>query len=135
MKTEIKRALTRNIIRPTVYKTLSRFPTALLVCLLADFFLKGKNPNLLPTLYAVCVAVFLLLAWIAYLRMDGMNLPKAMMLRVNLNRKPTRTYGDMIDHVDDEIVSFDDLMDGEKDWCCLIADGICAITFFVLSFL
>ena len=79
--------------------------------------------------------LFLLMAWVAWLRMDGMHLPKPMMMRLNLRKKPMiSSYGDMIDHIDDRPEAFEDLQEGEKDACCLIADLICAAAMIIISF-
>ena len=83
-------------------------------------------------LLGVC---FVLLAWIAWLRLDGVRLPKLMMKRVNIRKKPVRSYGDMIDYIDEQPVTFDDLDDAEKDVCCLLSDLACAAVFLVVSFI
>ena len=71
---------------------------------------------------------------IAWLRLDGVKLPKVMMLRINPRKKPARMYGDMIDYVDEQPqVAFEDLDDGEKDVCILGADLFCCAAFLVLS--
>lgn len=124
----------RSVIRPLIYMVFTRFLLALTAALLADFFINSMSP-VRQYAFALMAALFAALAWIAYLRLDGVKLPKAFMKRVHIRKKPARTYGDMIDHTDEEIDSFDDLDDGEKDVCCLVADGICCLMFLVLSFL
>ena len=70
------------------------------------------------------------------LRLDGMKLPKLTMLRVNPRKKPARSYGDMIDYVDEKPpVTFEDLDDAEKDLCILLADLICCALCAFLSLL
>ena len=40
----------------------------------------------------------------------------------------------MMDYTDEEIVSFDELEDDEKDICSLLANLICFVLFLILSF-
>ena len=124
------------MLRPLIYMTFTRFILALAAALLADFFLAGtlgrpiKEPAFLLT-----GALFALLAVIAWLRLDGVRLPKPMMLRLNPRKKPSRMYGDMIDYIDENpMVTFEDLDDEEKDVCILGADVICCALFLIASF-
>ncbi|MCQ2453632.1 MAG: hypothetical protein MJ136_03540 [Clostridia bacterium] len=134
MKNKLKENFTRVIIRPTIYMTLTRFPVALLIVLLADFFLPTSLTRIKTNGCAFFGVLFLLMAWVAWLRMDGMHLPKPMMMRLNLRKKPMiSSYGDMIDHIDERPEAFEDLQEGEKDACCLIADLICAAAMIIIS--
>ena len=112
---KIRAIYNRALLRPMIYMATNRFLIALILLLLG-----------------VC---FVLLAWIAWLRLDGVRLPKLMMKRVNIRKKPVRSYGDMIDYIDEQPVTFDDLDDAEKDVCCLLSDLACAAVFLVLSFI
>ena len=114
----------------------TRFLLALVVVLLFERFASNIRPDYRAFGFTGAGLIFALLAWVAYLRFDGMHLPKLLMKRVNIKKKPMRTYGDMIDYVDEEPpVSFDDLEDEEKDICCFFADIVCCVLFIVLSFL
>ena len=86
------------MLRPFIYMTFTRFLLALCLLLLINFFYsKEAGRPILSTVMVLGGVVFAILAWIAYLRLDGIKLPKFMMLRVNLRKKPTRMYGDIID--------------------------------------
>ena len=79
--------------------------------------------------------VFALLAVIAWLRLDGVKLPKLMMMRVNPSKKPSRMYGDMIDYIEERPgISFDELDEQEKDLCILAADVFCFLIFLMIGF-
>ena len=79
--------------------------------------------------------LFAALAWIAYLRLDGVRLPKLMMKRVSIRKKPARGAGDMIDYVDEQPpITFEELEADEKDVCILWADLACFAVFTLLSF-
>ena len=122
------------LLRPFIYMTAFRFPLALVLALLANFFLARTGRDLLPTLFLLAGFIFALLAWIAWLRLDGVRLPKWMMLRFNFRKKPARAYGDIIDYVDEKPqIAFEDLEDDEKDLCILGADLFCCAAFLILS--
>lgn len=119
-----------------IYLFISRFLIALTVALLYARFANGQHTDALRSgAFTFMGILFILLGWIAYLRLDGVSLPKPFMKRLHYHKKPMRTYGDMIDYTDEPIVSFDDLEDDEKDICCLCGDAACAVIFLVLSFL
>lgn len=126
----------RHLVRPTIYMASTRFLLALTLVLLLDRFTGTKSASDIKMFGFVFSGVFFaLLAWIAYLRFDGMHMPKLLMKRVNIRKKPQRSYGDMIDYIEEEPVSFDELEDEEKDICCFFADLICCVLFVALSFL
>ena len=88
------------------------------------------------TLFLLASALFALLALIAWLRLDGVSLPKPMNLRLGPKKRRDRIPGDMIDFVEEEpSVPFEGLEDGEKDCCLLCADLVCAAVFLLASFL
>ena len=66
--------------------------------------------------------------------MDGMRLPKPDKKMFDWKRKPKRSYGDMIDYVDEAVDNFDDLDDDEQETCLFWANAICCILFLVVSF-
>lgn len=123
------------MIRPFIYMTFTRFILALTAALLIEHFINDPLRDISAFAFVFFGIFFAVLAWIAYLRLDGIKLPKFMMKRVNLSKKPAIKYGDMIDYTDEEIVSFEDLEDEEKDVCILLADIICAVLFLLISLL
>lgn len=133
---KLKEIWRRELLRPMIYMTFTRFILGLFIALLADFFLSASaGRNLKETLFLLTSAVFAVLFWIAWLRLDGIKLPKFMMKRINPRKKPSRMYGDMIDYVDENAPeTFEDLEDNEKDVCILGADAACCILFLIISF-
>ncbi len=125
--------LERHMIRPFIYMTFTRFILSLTAALLIEHFIKDPLRDISAFAFVFFGIFFAVLAWIAYLRLDGVRLPKFMMKRVNPSKKPAIRYGDMIDYTDEEIVSFEDLEDEEKDVCILLADIICCVIFLALS--
>ncbi len=127
--TRFRDRLQRYMLRPFIHMTFTRFLLALTAGLLIPFFLNdAAGQDLRESCFLVLTFLFALLALIAWLRLDGVKLPKLMMLRVNPRKKPTRSYGDMADWMDEEPqIVFEDLEDDEKDICLLGADLVCMI--------
>ena len=123
------------MLRPMIYMTFTRFVLALFIALLADFFIsKNINRPVKEEFFFLFAFIFLLLSAIAWFRLDGMKLPRLMMMRVNPAKKPSPMYGDMIDYVDERPgISFDELDDSEKDLCILCANLFCFFVFFILA--
>ncbi len=121
--------------RPLIYMIFTRFVLALFAILLADFFLPpAAGRPIKKDLFFLGAALFAVFAVVAWLRLDGMKLPKMMMLRINPRKKPSRMYGDMIDYIDEQPnITFEDLDDDEKDLCILAADLFCFIIFLIIA--
>ena len=125
----------RRLWRPFIYMTFTRFILALAAGLLVDFFFReGAGHDLRDAAFLLLAFLFALLAVVAWLRLDGVKLPKLMMLRINPRKKPARTFGDMADFLDEQpMVTFEDLDDGEKDLCLLAADLVCMAGMFIAA--
>ena len=125
------------MLRPMIYMAFTRFVLSLFAILLIDFFLAPKTGRPIKgTLFLLGAVLYALLALTAWLRLDGMKMPKMMMMRVNPRKKPSRMYGDMIDYIDEQPgISFEELDDREKDLCILAADLICFIVFLAAGLL
>ncbi len=132
-----KYLLNRQLARPWIYTSFSRFLLALTAALLMDLLIPHPETlNFKMYVFMFLGILFAALAWIAYLRLDGVRLPKLMMKRVNIRKKPARGAGDMIDYVDEQPpITFEDLEENEKDVCILWADLACFVVFTLLSFL
>lgn len=125
------------MLRPMIYMAFTRFVLALFIVLLADFFIsQSVGHSVKKDAFFLCAFVFALLAVLAWLRLDGVKLPKLMMMRVNPSKKPSRMYGDMIDYIEERPgIGFDELDDKEKDLCILAADLFCLLAFLLISFI
>ena len=134
---KIRRVWQKYMLRPFLYTAFSRLVLGLFAALLCDYFFSGAAGRPLKnTLFLLTAALFVLFALIAWLRLDGISLPKPFSLRVGPKKRRDRIPGDMIDFVEEEpTVPFDGLDDEEKDCCLLFADLICAAVFFLASFL
>ncbi|MBQ6481181.1 MAG: hypothetical protein IJI45_08700 [Anaerolineaceae bacterium] len=134
---KIKEIYEPYMLRPMIYMAFTRFVLALFIVLLADFFIsQSVGHSVKKNAFFLCAFVFALLAVIAWLRLDGVKLPKLMMMRVNPSKKPSRMYGDMIDYIEERPgIGFDELDDKEKDLCILAADLFCFPAFLLISFI
>ena len=133
MRSWLKKNISRQMVRPIVYKALSRFAYVLAAALVFNRFM-SKTPIGLSSAFALAAVGFLAAAWVAHLRADGVRLPRLPAKRLRLKDKPEITFGDMIDHVDEKIVNFEDLETGEQDACLIVADIACAAAYVILSF-
>lgn len=132
---KLRRLWQRYMLRPFLYTAFSRLVLGLCAALLGDHLFSNPAGHLRGTLLLLAAVLFALLAWIAWLRLDGVSLPKPLNARLSLLKKPARGGGDLIDFVDEEpSVRFDDLNDDEKDCCLLCADLLCCAVFLIASF-
>lgn len=136
MKKATKFRFERHMIRPAIYHGATKFGVALVVSLLWNEFANPSNLPVSSYAFLFMTVFFAVLAWLNFLRMDGLNMPRLKMdFLKKLKKKPMRNYADMSDYVDEEVVTFDDLEDEEKDICRLTVNAILSIVFLVLSFL
>lgn len=121
------------MLRPLIYLAAYRFMVALIVLLALDRFVpNGPSRSMTAAFLAVA---FALLAYLVYLRMDGLGVPRMKFLRPK-KKDPLRNFGNMADHADDEPqVTFDELEEDERDFCSLTANAINLVIFLVASFL
>ncbi|MGI6358373.1 MAG: hypothetical protein ACOX2K_06755 [Bacillota bacterium] len=117
---------------PIIQKTVSYLLIAVAVVLLWNRFV---NRGLLPISYAFTVGgvLFLASAWVSYLRLDGVKVPLLTLFRLRRKKPVVRSFSDMSDHIDEDIVSFEELIEEERHACCLLANLLCSIVFFALS--
>ncbi len=123
----------RHMIRPIIYKATSRFAYLLCVALIWDRFInQGKQPIGLSLAFGLIAIGFLLAGWLAYLRMDGVSIPR-LPARHKKKKKIDSLFGDMIDYVDEPIVEYADLEEDEQNVCLMLSDVLCAAVYGVLS--
>ena len=131
---KITKAYRKYMLRPLIYLTAFRTMLALIFLLLIkNFVTNGPSTAMIATFLAVLFALF---AYLIYLRMDGLHIPRMKYIRPKKKSDPIRSAGDMADHIDDELgVTFDELEEEEKDFCSLAANLINLVIFLVASFL
>lgn len=130
---KIKGIYHKQLIRPLIYLTAFRLMVAMIFLLLiVNFVPNGPALNMIAAFLTI---VFALLAYLIYLRMDGLRIPRVKYIRPKKKIDPTRHFSSMADHADDSPgVSFDELEAEEKDFCSLFANVINLVIFLILSF-
>ena len=129
----LKQVFHRDMIRPLVYKVFTRGILALFAAQLVHYFAPENWPlKRFGNLSLALAGVFGLGAVIAWLRADGMKIPQLKLPRMK-RKDPGFLTGDMADHLDDDLVLFDDLSEEEQSICVLAADAVLAVGCLVLS--
>ena len=125
----------RYMLQPFLYTAFTRLVLGLFAALLGDYLFSGPAGHpLRGTLFLLISLISALLAWIAWLRLDGISLPRPLNLRIGPRKHRDPVSGDMIDFIDEEPpIPFDDLEDDEKDCCLLCADLVCFAVFLAAS--
>lgn len=121
----------RYMIRPVIYQAFTRAVYTLLIVLLLHRFAGAR----LNVLFTAAFAVYVLLSWVAWLRLDGAKLPDLdhKLFRRKKFRKP-QSYGDMADYLDQNPISFEELEQDERDICLLLANLAVALLSLLVSF-
>lgn len=129
-----KKIYQKYMLRPLIYMTASRFMTALIFLLVIIRFLKnGPTPAMAAGFLA---ALFALFAYLVYLRMDGLRIPRMKHFKTKKKKEPVVTASSMNDHIDDEApVSFDELEEDERDFISFVSSAVNFAIFTALSFL
>ena len=127
-----KNLFKKYMLRPLIYLAAFRLMVALLFLLILVRFVKnGPAPDLVCGFLAI---FFALLAYLVYLRMDGLRIPRVKYIRPKKKQDPLRSFGAMSDHVDDDPgVSFEELEEDERIVCKFLSDIICFAVFMVPS--
>ena len=121
------------MVRPILYQCVTRCAVALAAVLVWDRFV----PSSLLAVRDGCLAaavILLMMAWFVYLKLDGMMVHHLLEDRRKKKKKSKRRVGgDLADSVDEHIVSFDELEEGEQTACRLAADLLAAALFLAAS--
>ena len=121
------------MVRPFIYKVFSRGILALFAAQMIHFFAPvGSGLSSFSSLSLGLGLLFALFAFLAWLRLDGLKIPRMKLPRLKRNDPPFLA-GSMADHLDDEIVTFDDLDPEEQDVCVLLADLLLGAACFILA--
>lgn len=121
------------MIRPLVYMSAYRLMVSLIFLLAVHRFVpNGPAPGMIAAFLAMLFALF---AFLVYLRMDGLRIPRMKYIRPKSKKDPLRNFGDMSDYTDQEpAVTFEELETEEKDLCSFLSNMINLAVFLVLSF-
>lgn len=132
MSKKPRRRIEKYMIEPIVYRTFTRFIICLTLALLWNRFVKSMMTT--SAAYFFFAVFFVALAWMSYLRLDGLHIPKIDKKLFDRDKKPVIKYGDLPDYIDEEPDPFAGLDDDELEIITLVSNGINAVIFLVLSF-
>lgn len=122
---KIRMIFKKYMIRPMLYQSVTKFAVALVLCLLWDRFLNQDGyRSMAESALFVAGCVFLMLAWIQYLRLDGVRVHH--LLEEKQEKKQKHITKDMVDFVDEKIIPFGELDDEEQIVCRFLGDLLCA---------
>ena len=129
----IQKLFSREMVRPLIYKIFTRGILALFFFFFLHYFAPaGSGFSSFSNLSLGFGLLFILMALLAWLRLDGLKIPQLKLPRLK-RKDPPFLAGNMADHIDDEIVSFDDLDEEEQNCCVLLADAALAAVCLILS--
>ena len=136
---KIRMIFQKYMIRPMLYQCVAKFAVAMVLCLLWDKsyplppLLKSFRRVTLMKENALFVAgcIFLMLAWIQYLRMDGVRIHH--LLEEKEEKKKKHITKDMVDFVDEKVIPFGELDDDERIVCRFLGDLLCALVCLIPS--
>jgi len=112
------------MVRPTIYMCVSRSSLALVLLLLWNRFVNDGTYGVVRDGCSVVGLFMIVISWFSWLKLDGMSRPDFSFM--NFTKKRKRFFGraDLVDFVDEHVVSFDELEDDEQTVCVLLADLI-----------
>jgi len=132
MSKKPRRRLEKYLVQPLVIRTVSRFVIALTVALLWKRLVASIQP--LSSAFFLLAVVFFVFAWMAYLRADGVKLPKIDRKLFEPKKKPVIKYGDMSDYIDEEPDPFQDLDEEDHEFVAFLSNLITGTIYLILSF-
>lgn len=124
------------MVRPIIYKAVTRFSVGLCVALLWDRFVNVDGfYSMVESCFFVVGMFLFVVAWLSYLKLDGIN-PHIPWITKNMphNRSHRRHRSrDIVDFVDEKIISFDELSDEEQIVATIGCNVLAGSCFLVMS--
>lgn len=125
------------LIRPTIYRSVTRCAIMLVLLLLWDKYINKEGMPVVQDGCFVAAMVFFGLAWMAYLRLDGVRVryltEEEKRQRSERKKKRKRLTGDIMDYADEHIVPFDELDEEQQMLCTLLSNLLSGIVYFIPS--
>lgn len=120
------------MIRPTIYKCVTKISIALAAVLLWNRFINQDNRmSIVVDGFFVAAAVFGMLAWFGYLQLDGVRFHYLFENRKEKKKPVRHTTKDIADFADEKIVSFAELEDEERLACTFVANLVSTLLFLI----
>lgn len=120
------------MIRPMIYQSVTKIAVALVLSLLWDRWINTENSlSLFRDAFFVVGIFFLMLAWIQYLKLDGVKLHHLLEERKKKKKVKRHNTRDIVDFADEKIISFAELEDDERVVCRFIGNLLCAFLYLI----
>ncbi len=118
--------------RPIIYKMLTRVGIGLVISLIWDRFINIEHYfNMTEHAFLIVGAFLWMMAWIGYLRLDGVGFHYKKR-KEETEKKKHRTK-EMVDFVEEDAVSFDELTKEERVACNFAANFFSGAIFIIIS--
>lgn len=132
---KIRSLLSSELVRPTIYRSVTRCAIALVLLLLWDRYINKAGMLVVWDGCFVVAMTFLGLAWMAYLRLDGVRVrymtEEERKEQRERKKKRKRITGDIMDYADEHIVPFDELGEEEQMLCTLLSNLLSGVVYLV----
>lgn len=127
---------TTDMIRPTIYRSVTKCAVTLTLVLLWDRYLNKGMMSVAADGCFVAALVLFGLAWLCYLRLDGLALPalfsrKKREEEEEKKRRRRHFTRDIVDYADEHIVPFDELSEEEQLACSMACNLISGVIFLI----
>ena len=127
----MKKYIKTYMIRPILYKIITKFSIGLTLCLLWDRFLnKEKLYSIWEYPFFLTGCILLSGVWFCYLKLDHFTIHHLLERKQHPSKKHHATKS-MVDFSDEKIISFDELTPKEQTICNLCSNLITGILFLL----
>ena len=122
------------MIRPTIYKCVTKISIAFTASLLWERYIgKCGMRGMVEQAFFVAGFYFVVLAWMEYLKMDGVKVHFLLEERQKKKKPKRHSQADIADFADEKVISFEELEEDERIVCKFLSDIICFAVFMVPS--
>ncbi len=134
MINKIKNIFKSYMVRPLIHKTVTKSAIVLVLCLLWDRWVNtSSGRNVVQDAFFVIGFIWMLFAWFQYLKLDGYTVQY--LFKDKRQKKEKHVQKDMVDFVDEEVVSFSELEDDEKTVVNMFSNLITGAIYVAISLL
>ena len=121
------------MIRPLIYKIVTKSAIVLVLCLLWNRLVNVTSMmSLRKDAFFIVGLIWVLFSWFQYLKLDGYTLQYVFKDKQKKKEKK-HVQKQMADFVDEEVVSFDELEDEEKVVVNLLSNLATGLIFVIIS--
>lgn len=121
------------MVRPIIYKIATKSSIVLVLALLWDRFVNiSDRMSLRKDVFFIIGLIWMLFAWFQYLKLDGYTVQYV--FRDKRERKEKKhIQKDIVDFVDEKIISFEELEEDEKVLVNLLSNVITGLIYVLIS--